>query len=68
MTGTVANDKGNPIKEYTVVVFAEDQEKWTLPSNRWTVSARPDQDGTFKFTDLPPGAYLRRGHGVRRPG
>ena len=58
LTGTVVDDKGTPVKEYTVVVFAEDQEKWTLPSNRWTASARPDQQGTFKFTDLPPGAYL----------
>ena len=24
---------------------------------RWTSSSRPDQDGRFKFGNLPPGAY-----------
>ena len=58
VTGGVTTDKGEALKEYTVVVFAEDPEKWTLPSNRWTASGRPDQQGRFRFEQLPPGAYL----------
>ena len=58
VTGTVTDDKGEAVKEYTVVVFAEDPQKWTLPSNRWTVSGRPDQQGQFRFEQLPAGAYL----------
>lgn len=58
MTGSVANDKGEAVKEYTVVVFAEDPQKWTEVSSRWRTSARPDQQGQFKISNLPPGAYL----------
>jgi hypothetical protein len=58
VSGTVANEKGAAVKEYTVVVFPEDQEKWTQPSSRLRASARPDQQGHFKLTELPPGTYL----------
>jgi hypothetical protein len=57
IAGSVSDAKGQASKDYTVVVFAEDQEKWGLPQNRWTASARPDQDGRFKVSNLPPGAY-----------
>jgi len=58
ITGSVTNDKGDPQKEYTVVVFPQDEDKWNLPTNRWTQSARPDQQGQFKVSDLPAGSYL----------
>jgi hypothetical protein len=57
ITGSVNDDKGQALKNYTVVVFAEDQQKWTLPGNRWTTSSRPDQEGRFKVNNLPPGNY-----------
>jgi hypothetical protein len=38
-------------------VFATDEQKWTLPQNRWTASARPNQDGQFKLANLPAGEY-----------
>ena len=57
IAGSVTDARGQSLKDYTVVVFAEDQQKWTLPMNRWTASARPDQDGQFKFTNLPAGTY-----------
>jgi protocatechuate 3,4-dioxygenase beta subunit len=58
ITGAVNDNSGQPQKDYTVVVFAEDPAKWTMPLTRWTSSSRPDQDGRFKFSNLPPGAYL----------
>ncbi|HEY2433450.1 MAG TPA: carboxypeptidase-like regulatory domain-containing protein [Vicinamibacterales bacterium] len=58
VAGAVAAANGAAAKEYTVVVFAEEAQKWTVPDGRWVASARADQQGQFKITDLPPGAYL----------
>ena len=58
VTGSVVNDRGAPAKEYTVVVFPEDQQKWTASDSHRIASGRPDQQGQFKVTGLPPGDYL----------
>jgi hypothetical protein len=39
-----------------VIVFAQEKEKWTANS-RYIAISRPDQDGRFKTTSLPPGDY-----------
>jgi hypothetical protein len=57
VTGTVTNDRAEPLKEYSLVVFADDTSKWT-PNSRFLASARPDQNGQFKVEKLPPGNYL----------
>ncbi|HEX6464746.1 MAG TPA: carboxypeptidase-like regulatory domain-containing protein [Vicinamibacterales bacterium] len=55
--GTVSSDTAEPVKNYTVVIFADDPQKWPLMQNRWVTSARPDQDGRYRVTSLPPGHY-----------
>jgi protocatechuate 3,4-dioxygenase beta subunit len=57
VTGGVTDDKGEQAKEYTVVVFPRNQQLWSFPVNRWISSARPDQSGQFRITNLPAGSY-----------
>lgn len=54
--GTVKTSRGDLSKDYTAVVFAQDKEKWT-GNTRYQSAGRPDQDGRFKITGLPPGEY-----------
>jgi uncharacterized protein (DUF2141 family) len=59
VSGAVTGADGNAAKEYTVVVFADDPQKWTEgAADRWVHSARADQQGQFKIADLPAGSYM----------
>lgn len=57
ITGGVTTASGEPTKDYTVVVFSDDPDQWTIPMSRWVAGARPDQDGRFKISNMPPGSY-----------
>jgi hypothetical protein len=57
VTGAVTDATGTAVKDYTVVVFAEDPQRWTMPMTRWVAGMRPDQEGRFKFPNLPAGSY-----------
>jgi protocatechuate 3,4-dioxygenase beta subunit len=56
VTGSVkaGND---PATDYTVVIFSDDPEKWTVPMTRHVASARPNQEGRFQVKHLPAGTY-----------
>jgi protocatechuate 3,4-dioxygenase beta subunit len=45
-------------KDYTLVVFADDSQKWSLPNSRYVTGTRPDQEGRFQIKNLPAGGYL----------
>jgi 5-hydroxyisourate hydrolase-like protein (transthyretin family) len=55
--GTVSGSNGAAVKEYTIVVFSEDAQQWSLPMTRWVTGSRPDQEGRFRVRNLPPGGY-----------
>ena len=55
LSGVVTNAKGQAIKEYSVVVFPQDRDRWT--TQRYLRLSRPDQDGRYKVNGLPPGEY-----------
>ena len=56
LSGVVTNGRGAVVKDYSVIVFPQDRDKWT-PNSRYTRLGRPDQDGRFKLNGLPPGDY-----------
>jgi hypothetical protein len=57
LSGVVSRDaKTGTSEDYTVVVFGDDPTQWREGSKRILV-ARPDQNGTYKVTGLPPGRY-----------
>lgn len=57
ITGGVTASDGSLIKDYTAVIFPENQDLWRLPRSRWVMGTRPDQDGRFKLSTMPPGSY-----------
>ena len=57
ISGGVTASNGSPIKDYTVVVFADDPQLWNLPMTRWVSGTRPDQEGRFRIRNMPPGTY-----------
>src|SRR5207249_5137958 len=56
LSGLVTNARGEAVKDYTLVVFAQDKEQWG-PGSRFVRTGRPDQDGRYKISGLPAGAY-----------
>lgn len=56
ISGLVTNGRGEPAKDYTVVIFAQDSQRWGWQS-RYVSAGRPDQDGRFKVRNLPAGQY-----------
>ena len=57
VTGQLTDDKGAPLPDGTILVFAADPEKW-VEDSRFVRSARPDQEGKYQIRGLPPGEYL----------
>ena len=56
LSGLVTNARGAAVKDYAVVVFPRDRDKWSA-GMRYLKNGRPDQDGRFKVSGLPPGDY-----------
>lgn len=57
VSGQLVDDKGAAQSDGTVIVFANEQEKWSEDS-RWVRTVRPDQQGRYQIRGLPPGEYL----------
>ena len=56
LSGLVTNIRGEIVKDYTVMVFAQDRERWST-NTRYRGGGRPDQDGRYKVRGLPAGDY-----------
>ena len=57
LSGTVQDDRGGPVGDYTVVAFSTNASRWGYQT-RFVRSARPDQDGRFTIRALPPDEYF----------
>jgi hypothetical protein len=56
VNGTIADDRDNPITEYTMLAFPTDESLWR-PLSRHIMTTRPDQNGKYQIRGLPPGEY-----------
>jgi len=56
VNGTVTDDRGTPITDYTVLAFPVEASLWR-PMARQIMTARPDQNGKYQIRGLPPGDY-----------
>lgn len=54
--GGVADEKGNRLTDFAVVIFPRDRERWT-PSSRFIAVLEPDDSGRFRTNSLPPNVY-----------
>ena len=66
-TGLVTDDRSEPVKDYAVVIFPRDKQKWESHS-RSVRTARSDQDGRFKIGGLPSGEYFAYAMDFIEPG
>jgi hypothetical protein len=57
VTGAVTDARGEPLTDYSVVVFPRNRSLRTTLGRYFRLS-RPDQAGIFKMTTLPAGEYL----------
>jgi hypothetical protein len=57
VSGQLLDDRGAPLVDGTVIVFADDSSRWSDDS-RWVRAVRPDQQGRYQIKGLPPGEYL----------
>jgi hypothetical protein len=57
VTGVVVDRNGQPLGGYAVVLFADDQTRWTA-SSPFLREERSTQTGQFRMKDVPAGDYL----------
>ena len=56
LSGFVSNARGENVKDYSIVVFSRDRQRWGF-SSRFLSGGRPDQDGKYRVRNLPAGEY-----------
>jgi hypothetical protein len=56
VSGLITNAQGQMVADATVMIFADDPERWGGAS-RYQAVARPDQNGRYSARTLPPGEY-----------
>lgn len=57
LSGRAVDARGRAATDYAVLIFPEDSDLRVFPS-RFVRTARPDRDGVFTVSGLPPARYL----------
>jgi hypothetical protein len=57
ISGSVTDARGDRVKDYVVVMFAQERARWTAPFNRYLFRTQAGDDGGFKVSTLPAGDY-----------
>ncbi len=57
LTGTLLDQQGRPVPEFSVIAFGTNPEYWRQGSRWLRAPTRPASDGRFTITGLPPGDY-----------
>ena len=57
VNGSITDDRGTPITEYTLLAFPQDERLWN-PQSRHIMTTRPDQNGKYQLRGLPPADYF----------
>ena len=58
INGGATGSDSRPSTDFTLVVFSEDEAKWTAPMTRHVTGVRPNQDGRFQIKNMPAGSYF----------
>lgn len=56
VSGTITDDRGTAVTDYTILVFPDDEQLWR-PQSRHIMTTRPDQNGKYQLRGLPAGDY-----------
>lgn len=56
LTGTITNDRSEPVSDYTLIIYPA-ETRFRTPQSRRIQASRPATDGRFTFRNLPPGEY-----------
>jgi hypothetical protein len=57
LTGTLLDQQGRPVPEFSVIAFGTNPGQWRQGSRWLRPPVRPASDGRFTITGLPPGEY-----------
>jgi protocatechuate 3,4-dioxygenase beta subunit len=66
LNGAVRDGKGQPSRDYTVVVFSQDRSRWNA-NTRYIAVGRPDQEGRYR-TRVPAGSFYAAALEYMEPG
>lgn len=58
ISGSVADDRGKPVTDCSVVIFPDDAALWPPASTRYLRAVRPADDGKYSSGNLPAATYL----------